>query len=188
MLNIKEILSVSLILFSVIDIIGNIPVILELRSKTGRIYSGKATIVAGFIMILFLYAGTGLLALFGIDVASFAIAGGLILFLIGLQMVLDRHIFNPEVSDDTSSSIVPLAFPFLAGPGTMTTIIALRAEYHHVNILLGIVINLGLIYLVLKTSGWIEKKIGMAGISILRKIFGIILLSIAIKLIKTNLF
>ncbi len=187
MFNFKEILSVSLILFSVIDIIGNIPIVIELRAKSGKIYSGKATIVAGILMILFLYFGVGLLGLFGIDVQSFAIAGGIILFLIGLQMVLERNIFNPEVSDHSSTSIVPLAFPFLAGPGTMTTIVSLRAEFESNNILIGIIVNLLLIYLVLKTSQWLERKIGKAGIAIIRKIFGIILLAIAIKLIKTNL-
>ncbi len=187
MFSFKEIVSVSLILFSVIDIIGNIPIVIELREKSGKIYSGKATIVAGMLMILFLYFGEGLLGLFGIDVQSFAIAGGIILFLIGLQMVLERNIFNPDVSNQSSSSIVPLAFPFLAGPGTMTTIVSLRAEFEGNNILIGILVNLLLIYLVLKTSQWLEHKIGKAGIAIIRKIFGIILLAIAIKLIKTNL-
>lgn len=187
MFDFKQILSVSLILFSVIDIIGNIPIIIELREKSGTINSGKATIVAGILMILFLYFGEGLLSLFGIDVQSFAIAGGFILFLIGLQMVLERNIFNPKVSDDSSSSIVPLAFPFLAGPGTMTTIVSLRAEFDHNNILIGVIVNLILIYTVLKISVRLERTIGKSGIAVIRKIFGIILLAIAIKLIKTNL-
>jgi len=187
MLNIVEILSVSLILFSVIDILGNIPFIIDLRKKSGSIQSGKATIAAAAIMILFLYLGNELLKLFGIDVESFAIAGGIILFLLGLEMILGRNIFKANPRATKTSSIVPLAFPLLAGAGTLTTILSLRAEYHHLNILAGIIINSALVYAVLKSSKWLEKKIGEAGFDILRKVFGVILLSIAIKLIKTNL-
>ena len=187
MFNFVEILSVSLILFSVIDILGNIPFIIDLRKKMGTIESGKATIAAASIMIIFLYLGNAMLRLFGIDVESFAIAGGIILFLLGLEMILGRNIFksNPHLSK--TSSIVPLAFPLLAGAGTLTTILSLRAEYHHVNILIGIILNSLLVYAVLKTSKWLERKIGEGGFDILRKVFGVILLSIAIKLIKTNL-
>jgi len=187
MFNLKEILSVSLILFSVIDILGNIPIIIDLRKKSGHIQSEQATLVAGLIMVVFLFVGEPILGLFGIDIQSFAIAGGLILFLLGLEMVLGRNIFSPSPEGASSTSIVPLAFPLLAGAGTMTTIIALRAEFHTVNILIGIFLNLGLVYLVLKNSGWLERKLGPAGFNILRKVFGIILIAIAIKLIKTNI-
>ena len=186
-MNFVEIFSVFLILFSVIDILGNIPIIIDLRKKAGKIESEKATIAAGVIMILFLFVGEPILKLFGIDIESFAIAGGIILFLLGLEMVLGRSIFKADPEETGSASIVPLAFPLLAGAGTMTTIVALKAEFETVNILIGIILNLALIYLVLRTSGWLQRKIGPAGFSILRKVFGIILLAIAIKLIKSNI-
>lgn len=187
MLNFKEIISVSLILFSVIDIVGSIPIIIDIRKREGVIQSEKATIVAGVIMIIFLFLGTSILDLFGIDVASFAIAGALVLFLIGMEMTLGINIFNTDVSTPGAGSMVPLAFPLIAGAGTMTTLITLKAEYAQNNILIGIVVNLAFVYIVLKTSSWLEKKIGAAGFNILRKVFGIILLSIAIKLFKSNL-
>ena len=170
-----------------IDILGNIPFIINLRKKAGHIQSEKASIVAALIMVLFLYVGNGLLKLFGIDVESFAIAGGIILFLLGLEMILGRNIFKSEPHLSKTSSIVPLAFPLLAGAGTLTTILSLRAEYYHLNILIGILINSVMVYAVLKSSKWLEKKIGEGGFDILRKVFGVILLAIAIKLVKTNL-
>lgn len=186
MFNLKEIVSVTLILFSVIDIVGGIPVIIDLRKKAGTIESGKATIAAGFIMISFLFLGDSILALFGLDVASFAIAGALVMFFIGMEMILGVEIFKPDAESASSTSIVPLAFPLIAGAGTMTTLISLRAAYTYPNILVGIVINLILVYIVLKSSAWLERKIGKAGFNILRKVFGIILLSIAIKLVKSQ--
>ena len=186
MLNFKEIISVSLVLFSVIDIIGSIPIIIELKKKAGKIQSEKATFVAGIIMLAFLYLGESILKLFGLDVASFAVAGALVIFFIGLEMVLGIHIFKNE-PHSTSNSIVPLAFPLIAGAGTMTTLVSLSAEFGHWNIMIGVILNLILVYLVLKTSGWIEKKIGQGGTEVLRKIFGVILLAIAVKLIKSNL-
>lgn len=188
MIHWKDLISVTLILFSVIDILGSIPIIIELRKKYGHIQSGKATITAGIIMITFLFLGDSILALFGLDVASFAIAGAIVMFLIGMEMILGIEIFKAETDTDMggSHSIVPLAFPLLAGAGTMTTLISLRAAYTYPNILLGIVINLILVFIVLKSSAWLEAKLGKAGFSILRKIFGIILLSIAIKLVKNQ--
>ena len=187
MLNLKEIVSVSLILFSVIDVLGSIPVIVDFRRKLGKIESEKATIVAGFIMILFLFLGERLLNLFGVDVASFAIAGAIILFLLGLEMILGRNIFKHENVDVGVASIVPIAFPIIAGAGTMTTLLALRSAYEIQNILVGVLLNLIFVYLVLKSSDWIETKLGSGGIDILRKVFGVILLAIAVKLLKTNL-
>lgn len=187
MLNFKEIISVSLILFSVIDIIGSIPIIIDLRKKSGHIQSEKATVVAGVLMFAFLFLGESILRLFGIDVGSFAIAGAIIMFLIGMEMVLGIELFKSDPADNASSSIVPLAFPLIAGAGTMTTLISLRAEYLQVNVLVGVVLNLIFVYIVLKTSSWLERKIGQAGFNILRKVFGIILLSISIKLFKNNL-
>jgi multiple antibiotic resistance protein len=188
MFSFKEIISVSLILFSIIDILGSVPIIIDLRKKAGHIESEKATLVAGMIMIVFLYLGNKILALFGVDVESFAIAGAIIIFLIGIEMVLGIHLFKADPEEErTTSSIVPLAFPLIAGAGTMTTIISLRAEYEVENILVGILVNLVFVYIVLKASGWIEKKLGKAGANILRKVFGIILLAIAIKIFKTHL-
>lgn len=185
--SVKEILSVSLILFSVIDIIGNVPIVINLRKKVGHIQSGKATLVAGAIMILFLFLGETILNLFGIDVGSFAVAGALIMFLIGMEMVLGIELFKSDPEEVTNTaSIVPIAFPLIAGPGTMTSLISLRAEYGLYTILIGIAINVVLIYLVLKSSNWLERKLGAAGFNILRKVFGIILLSISIKIFKTQ--
>ncbi|WP_338767038.1 MarC family protein [Bernardetia sp. ABR2-2B] len=185
--NFKEIVSVSLILFSVIDILGSIPIIIDLRKKNGgELQALQATIVSGILMVAFLFLGQEILQLFGLDVASFAIAGGLIMFFIGLEMVLGIDFFksDPEVSNST---VVPLAFPLIAGAGTMTTLISLRAEYSQQSVLIGIVINLVVVYLVLRASKWIDKRLGATGKAVLRKVFGIILLAIAIKLIKTNI-
>ena len=187
MFDFKEILSVTLILFSVIDIIGSIPIIIDLRKKAGHVQSEKATLVSGIIMVAFLLVGEGILGLFGVDIYSFAIAGAVIMFLIGMEMILGIQIFRNDPDEMSSTSIVPLAFPLIAGAGTMTTLISLKAEYETTNIFVGIFINLLFVYLVLKTSGWLEKKIGKGGFNILRKVFGIILLSIAIKLFKTHL-
>lgn len=186
MLSFKEIISVTLILFSVIDILGSIPIVISLRKKAGKIESGKATIVSGLIMVIFLFVGEQILRLFGVDVASFSIAGALIMFLIGMEMILGIEIFKTDPSATASTSIVPLAFPLIAGAGTMTTLISLRAAYALPNILSGIAINLILIFIVLKSSEWLEKKLGPTGFNILRKVFGIILLSIAIKLFKNQ--
>ncbi|OHX67518.1 MarC family protein [Flammeovirga pacifica] len=182
----KAVASVTLILFSVIDIVGSIPIIIDLREKEGKIESLKATVIAGVIMVIFLIVGTQILNLFGIDVSSFAIAGAIILFLLGLEMILGITLFKSE-PEDGSGSIVPLAFPLIAGAGSMTTIISLKSEFSELSILLGIIINLVFVYIVLKSSGWIQNKLGKGGANILRKIFGIILLAIAIKLFKTNI-
>lgn len=187
MANFREIISVTMILFSIIDIIGSIPIVIDLRKKSGNIESAKATIVAGIIMIIFLFLGDSILKLFGIDVYSFAIAGAIIILLIGFEMILGITLFRHESASASSTSIVPLAFPLIAGAGTMTTIISLRAEYEVINILTGIVINLILVFVVLRSCDWLEKKLGNGGFIILRKVMGIILLAIAIKLIKSNL-
>lgn len=187
MINFKETVSVTIILFSIIDIVGSIPIIIDLKQKSGTIQSGKATIVAGIIMIAFLFLGESILRLFGIDVQSFAIAGAIIILLIGFEMVLGITLFKHDQTDPGTTSIVPIAFPLIAGAGTMTTIVSLRAEFQVINILLGIAINLFLVYLVLKSCVWLERKIGRGGFIIIRKVMGIILIAIAIKLIKTNL-
>lgn len=189
MFDLKEILSVTLILFSVIDILGSIPIVINLRKKVGHIQSGKATIVAGVLMVAFLLVGKSILSLFGIDVEDFAIAGALIIFAIGAEMILGIEIFknDPEASS-TGTSIVPIAFPLIAGAGTLTTILTLKSEFGQANIAIGIILNLVIIYAVLKSTHFLEQKLGKTGLDILRRIFGIILLSIAIKIFKTNLF
>ena len=187
MFNFKEIISVSLILFSVIDILGSVPIIIDLRKKFGHIQSEKATLVSGIIMIAFLFVGESILKLFGIDVGSFAIAGAIVMFLIGMEMILGLQLFRSDPEESKSASIVPLAFPLIAGAGTMTTLVSLKAEFSTANILVGIAVNLIFVYVVLKTCGWLERVIGKAGFNILRKVFGIVLLAISIKIFKNHL-
>lgn len=188
MFEIKEILSVTLILFSVIDILGSIPIVINLRKKVGHIQSGKATIAAGILMVLFLLLGESILGLFGIGVDDFAIAGALIIFALGAEMILGIEIFKPDTeASATSTSIVPIAFPLIAGAGTLTTILTLKSEYSQINIGIGILINLVIVFVVLKSTNWLEKKLGKTGLDVLRRIFGIILLSIAIKIFKSAL-
>lgn len=182
----KEIMSVSLVLFSVIDILGSLPIIMDLKQKVGKIHPGRATIAAGVIMIAFLFLGESILKLLGLDISSFAIAGGIILFFLGLEMVLGIRIFRGEI-DTKTSTIVPLAFPLIAGTGTMTTLLSIRAEFDQINVIIGIIVNLIFVFWVLYSADWLEKKIGNSGMEILRKVFGTILLAIAVKLVKTNL-
>lgn len=188
MFDLKEILSVTLILFSVIDILGSIPIVINLRKKVGYIQSEKATIAAGILMVLFLLLGESILSLFGIGVDDFAIAGALIIFALGAEMILGIEIFKPDTeASATSTSIVPIAFPLIAGAGTLTTILTLKSEFSQINIGIGILINLVIVFVVLKSTNWLEKKLGKTGLDVLRRIFGIILLSIAIKIFKSNL-
>lgn len=175
-------------MFSVIDILGNVPVIIDLRKKFGHVQSEKATIVSGVIMVAFLFLGESILKLFGIDVSSFAIAGAIVMFLLGMEMILGLQIFKSDPEESKSASIVPIAFPLIAGAGTMTTLVSLKAEYSTSNILVGIVVNLLFVYLVLKTSGWLERKLGHSGFNVIRKVFGIVLLAISIKMFKNHLF
>lgn len=188
MIDFKQILSVSLILFSVIDILGSIPIVVNLRKKVGHIQSEKATLAAGLLMIVFLLAGKSILNLFGIGVEDFAIAGALIIFVIGAEMILGIEIFKVDPEATTGASIVPIAFPLIAGAGTLTTILTLKAEFEQVNIAIGILLNLIFVYAVLKSTTWLERKLGRTGLDVLRRIFGIILLSIAVKIFKTNVF
>ncbi len=183
-LDFKNILSVTMVLFAVIDIIGSIPIILDVRRKVGHIQSEKATVVSFFIMVLFLFLGKSILTLIGIDVSSFAIAGSLVIFFIALEMILGIRLYKDDVAE--TASVVPIAFPLIAGTGTMTTLLSLRAQYDEITIIIGIIINLIFVYLVLKNTYRLEKILGTAGIGILRKVFGIVLLAIAIKLFRTN--
>jgi len=185
-LSFTQIFSAGLVLFSVIDILGSVPIISNLEEKKGPIDALKATIASAFIMVLFLSFGEQLLGLFGVDVQSFGIAGSIVMFIIGMELVLDKDIFRP-VPDNSTSSIVPVAFPLIAGPGVMTILLSLKAEYSYFNLILAILGNLLIIFGILKLSKKINRLIGPSGMSIFRKIFGIILLAMAIKLFKNNL-
>lgn len=180
----KEIISATMILFAVIDIMGSIPLIISLRQKVGHIQSEKASIVAAVIMIVFLFLGESILKYLGVDINSFAVAGALILFILALEMVLGVNLIKDE--EPKSASIVPLAFPLIAGAGSMTTIVSLRAEFDAQNIVVAILINCVLVYTVLKGAAWLEKILGESGLNILRKVFGVILLAISVKLFSEN--
>lgn len=184
MFSIKEIATCSMVLFAVIDIIGSTPIIIGLRQKVGYVQSEKASLVAGLIMIGFLFVGKQILSLIGIDVNSFAVAGAFIIFFLALEMILGIQLFKNETPE--SASIVPIAFPIIAGAGTLTSILSLRAEYALVNIIVAIVLNIIIVYLVLKSSRRIERFLGSSGIGIIRKVFGVILLAIAVKLFASN--
>jgi multiple antibiotic resistance protein len=185
--NFKEIFTAFMVLFAVIDIIGNIPIIIDLRKKVGHIQSEKASLIAGFIMIIFLFLGQSLLSLIGIDVNSFAVAGSFILFFIALEMILGITLYKDDGGDAITASVFPLAFPLIAGPGSLTTLLSLRAEFSIENIIAAVILNVIVIYIVLKTSSKIEKIIGPNGITIIRKIFGVILLAISVKLFTANI-
>ncbi len=186
-INFKEIVTATMVLFAVIDIIGSIPIIIDLRVKFGRLHSGKAAIVAAVIMIAFLFLGKSILNLIGIDVNSFAVAGSFILFFLALEMILGISLYKEEETNAKTASIFPLAFPLLAGPGSLTTLLSLRAEFSTINIVFAIIINTIFLYIVLKTSVKIEKMIGKNGINIIRKVFGVVLLAIAVKLFTSNI-
>ncbi len=187
-LNIIEIAKASMILFAVIDIIGTLPVVVKLKTAAGgKIESGKAALVAGSIMILFLFLGEKILEFIGIDAASFGIAGSFVLFFMALEMVLGIKLFKEDETTVKTASIVPLAFPMIAGAGSMTSILSLRAEYESINIVIAIILNIIFVFIVLRLSGWFERKLGKSGIAIIEKIFGIILLAIAVKLFTTGI-
>lgn len=185
--NLKEIFTAFMVLFAVIDVIGNIPIVIDLRKKVGHIQSEKASIIAGIIMILFLFLGKTILSLIGIGVNSFAVAGAFILFFIALEMILGITLYKHDDQASMTASIFPLAFPLIAGPGSLTTLLSLRAEYRIENIIVAVIINVIIIYIVLKTSARIERIIGQNGINIIRKVFGVILLAIAVKLFAHNI-
>ena len=185
MFSLQQIFSVTLTLFAVIDIMGSIPIIIQIRQREGQIKPELATFVAGCLMVAFLFVGQSILKLFGVDNESFALAGAIIIFLIGMEMILGIELFKSDIMSSTGS-IVPLAFPLIVGAGTMTTLLSLRAAYSLPNILVGIGLNLIFVYIVLKISPWLEQKLGKAGEDVLRRVFGVILLAIAIKLFKAN--
>lgn len=181
-----EVFKASMVLFAVIDIVGSIPIIIKLKESAGDIHPVRASLVSLVIMVSFLILGKSILGLFGVEVEEFAVAGSLILFAMSLEMILGVKLFNDENVTGKTASIVPLAFPLIAGAGSMTSIISLRAEYHELNILIAIFINILLVFIVLKLTKVIERVLGEGGIAILQKVFGIILLAIAIKLFTQN--
>jgi len=185
--NFKEIATATMVLFAVIDIIGSIPIIIGLREKAGHINSGKASIIAAVVMIVFLFLGESILHLIGVNVNEFAVAGSLILFFIALEMILGVTLFKEGDTTPDLASIFPLAFPLLAGPGSLTTLLSLRAEYSIENIIVAILVNIVIIYAVLKTSGRLQRFLGKNGIAVIQKIFGVILLAIAVKLFTSNI-
>ena len=183
----SEIITISFTLFAVIDILGSIPVLISLKDKMGgQIKTTLATIVSAGLMILFLFLGQQFLNILGLDVHSFAVAGSIVIFIIGLEMILGAEFFKPE-KDPKSGSVVPIAFPLIAGSGTLTTVMSLKANYHDVNIFIGILINCIVIFVVLKSLKWIEKALGPNGLLVVRKFFGVILLAIAVKIFGSNI-
>lgn len=183
-LNFKEIITVGMVLFAVIDIVGTIPIVVDLRTKHGHIESEKASLVSAIIMIVFLFIGEEFLNLIGIDVHSFAVAGSFVLFFLALEMILGIRIYRDEAA--SSASIVPLAFPLIAGAGTMTTLLSLKAEFQTENIIIAIILNIIVVYIVLRSSAKIEKMLGKNGLGVIRKTFGVVLLAIAVKLFASN--
>lgn len=184
-LNLHDVVTVSAILFAVIDIIGSIPVLIQVKARVGYIKAEQATFVSLIIMILFLFLGESILRFLGVDVKSFAIAGSLVIFFLAIEMILGIRLYKDEIPE--TASIVPIAFPLIAGTGTMTTLLSLRAAYDSITIISGIFLNLVLVYIVLRNLYRLERFLGPAGISILRKVFGIVLLAIAVKLFRTNI-
>jgi len=182
----QELFKATTVLFAVIDIVGSVPIIIKLKETSGTLHEARTSIVSFGIMIGFLILGESILKLFGVSIEAFAVAGAFILFAMALEMILGVRLFRDEMSGKTAS-IVPLAFPIIAGAGTMTTLVSLKAEFQEINIVLAIIINVIIVYIVLKLTRRIENLLGEGGIAILKKVFGIILLAIAIKLFTTNL-
>ena len=183
--DVKEIISATMVLFAVVDIIGSVPIIINLRKKAGRIQSEKTAIVAGGLLVVFLFLGNQLLNLFGVTVEAFAVAGAFILFFLALEMILGITLYKGTTPE--SASIVPLAFPMVAGAGALTTVLSLRAKFYVENIIVAIIINMVIVYIVLKSSERIEKFLGKQGITVLHNLFGVILLAIAVNLFTANI-
>jgi multiple antibiotic resistance protein len=186
LVNFEDVLTVTVTLFAIIDIVGATPLLISMKSRLGEIESGKATLASGALMILFLIFGTKFLGLLGVDVHSFAVAGSIVIFIMALEMVLGIELFRQD-PDVKSGSIIPIAFPIIAGSGTLTTVMSLRANYSIYSILFGILINLLAVYLVLKSLNFLERKLGKSGLFVIRKFFGVILLAIAVKIFKANI-
>lgn len=185
-INLNEVLTVSFTLFAVIDVIGSIPLLISLKTKMGEIKEMRATLISGGLMIMFLFFGKSFLGLLGVDIQSFAVAGSIVIFLLGLEMILGHDFFKSDPKA-TSGTMVPIAFPIIAGSGTLTTVMSLKATYDQTTILIGILLNLVVIYLALHSLKLIERVLGDAGLLALRKFFGVILLAIAVKIFSLNI-
>lgn len=183
-LSLIEILAAFMVLFAIIDIPGSIPIIIDIKAKSGIVHSGKVTLASLLILLAFLFIGSPLLGVFGIDVSSFAIAGSFIIFLIAMEMILGIELFKHD--SHGGGSVFPIAFPLIAGAGSITTVLSLKAEYHTINIFIALILNMIVVYFVLRLTTLFEKILGQGGLQILKKVFGVILLSIAIKLFLTN--
>lgn len=183
--DIKELLTVTFTLFAIIDIIGSVPILISLKNKMGGIREARATFISGAFMVLFLFMGEPFLNLLGVDVGSFAVAGSIVIFILGLEMVLGLEFFKSE-KDVRAATVVPIAFPLIAGSGTLTTIISLGANYSQTTVLLAILLNLIFVFIVLKSLRYIEQLLGAAGLIAVRKFFGVVLLAIAVKIFATN--
>lgn len=184
-INLKELLTVTFTLFAIIDIIGSIPILISLKNKLGAIREGRATLISGSLMVLFLLIGEPFLNILGLDVGSFAVGGSIVIFILGLEMVLGLEFFKSE-KDIRASTVVPIAFPLIAGSGTLTTIISLKANYTQTTVFLAILLNLVIVFAVLKSLSFLERMLGPAGLIAIRKFFGVILLAIAVKIFATN--
>jgi multiple antibiotic resistance protein len=183
--NLKDLLTVTFTLFAIIDIVGSVPLLISIKQRLGGINELKATLVSGLLMILFVFLGEQFLKIFGLDVSSFAVGGSIVIFILGLEMVLGVEFFKPD-TDPRSGTLVPIAFPLIAGSGTLTTIISLRANYDKITLLLAILINLIIVYVVLRSLNYIARILGPAGLTAVRKFFGVVLLAIAVKIFTSN--
>ena len=187
-INILEIISAFLVLFAIIDAPGSVPIFLNIKSQNRSIHPEKATLYSLIILIGFLFVGEWLLKLFQVDISAFAVAGAIVLLIISIEMIFGVEIFkNDNPSSDNSSTLFPVVFPLIAGPGSFTTLLSMRAEYHTVNIILGVLINMIVVYLVLRYLSSVKRILGDTGSYILRKFFGVILMAISVKLITSNL-
>jgi multiple antibiotic resistance protein len=184
-LDFKNLLTVTFTLFAVIDIVGSVPILISLKDKVGGIREMRATLISGGLMILFLFVGEPFLQILGLDVGSFAVGGSIVIFILGLEMVLGLEFFKSD-KDSKSSTMVPIAFPLIAGSGTLTTIISLKANYQEITLLIAILVNLVIVFIVLKSLNLIARLLGPAGLIAVRKFFGVILLAIAVKIFTTN--
>lgn len=184
-INLNELLTVTFTLFAVIDIIGSVPILISLKQKMGGMREFRATLISGGLMILFLFIGEAFLNLLGLDVRSFAVGGSIVIFILGLEMVLGIEFFKGD-GDVKTATVVPIAFPLIAGSGTLTTIISLKANYGETTLFIAILLNLVIVYVVLKSLGYIAKLLGTGGLTAIRKFFGVILLAIAVKIFATN--
>ena len=183
----SQIVTVTFTLFAVIDVLGSLPVIISIKKKMGNINAFLATMVSGGLMLLFFLIGEQMLEFMGLDIKSFAIAGSIVIFILGLEMILGLEFFKQDAESAKSSTLVPVAFPLIAGSGTLTTVMSLKAAYEYYNILIAILINLVIIYITLKSVNFLERILGPSGIAVIRKFFGVILLAIAVKIFRNNI-